>query len=50
MTQQLFAWLDERLDLSGLQHFVSEKSVPVHKHSVWHYMGGSPCSWWASRC
>ena len=40
MTQQLFAWLDERLDLSGLQHFVSEKSVPVHKHSVWYYMGG----------
>jgi cytochrome b6 len=40
VTQQLFAWLDERLDLSGLQHFVSEKSVPVHKHSVWYYMGG----------
>ena len=40
MTQQLFAWLDERLDLSGLQHFVSEKSVPVHRHSVWYYMGG----------
>ena len=40
MTQQLFAWLDERLDLSGLQHFVLEKSVPVHKHSVWYYMGG----------
>ena len=40
MTHQLFAWLDERLDLSGLQHFVSEKSVPIHKHSVWYYMGG----------
>ena len=40
MTQQLFAWLDARLDLSGLQHFVLEKSVPVHKHSVWYYMGG----------
>ena len=40
MTQQLFAWLDERLDLSGLQHFIAEKSVPVHKHSVWYYMGG----------
>jgi quinol-cytochrome oxidoreductase complex cytochrome b subunit len=40
VTQQLIAWLDERLDLSGLQHFVSEKRVPVHKHSVWYYMGG----------
>jgi cytochrome b6 len=40
VTQQLLAWLDERLDLSALQHFVSEKSVPVHRHSVWYYMGG----------
>jgi cytochrome b6 len=40
VTQQLLAWLDERLDLSALQHFASEKSVPVHKHSVWYYMGG----------
>ena len=40
MTQQLLSWLDERLDLSALQHFVSEKSVPVHRHSVWYYMGG----------
>ena len=41
MTQQLFAWLDERLDLSGLQQFIAEKSVPVHKHKVWYYMGGT---------
>ena len=40
MTQQLFAWLDERLDLSALRHFVAEKSVPVHRHKVWYYMGG----------
>jgi cytochrome b6 len=40
LTQQLLSWLDERLDLSALQHFVSEKSVPVHRHSVWYYMGG----------
>jgi cytochrome b6 len=40
MTQQLIAWLDERLDLGAIRHFVSEKSVPVHRHSVWYYMGG----------
>ena len=40
MTQQLFAWLDQRLDLSALQHFIAEKSVPVHRHKVWYYMGG----------
>ncbi|MCC7177752.1 MAG: cytochrome bc complex cytochrome b subunit [Acidobacteria bacterium] len=40
MTQQLIAWLDERLDLTAIRHFVEEKSVPVHRHSVWYYMGG----------
>ena len=40
VTQQLFAWLDERLDLSALRAFLAEKSVPVHRHSVWYYMGG----------
>ncbi len=40
MTQQVFAWLDERLDLSGLRAFVAEKTVPIHRHSVWYYMGG----------
>ena len=40
MTQQLFAWLDERLDLSALRHFIAEKSVPVHRHKVWYYLGG----------
>lgn len=40
MTQQVFAWLDERLDLSGLRAFVAEKTVPKHRHSVWYYMGG----------
>ena len=40
VTQQLFAWLDERLDLSGLRAFVADKTVPVHRHSVWYYMGG----------
>jgi cytochrome b6 len=40
VTNQLYAWLDERLDLSSLQHFIADKSVPVHRHRVWYYMGG----------
>ncbi len=40
MTQQVLAWLDERLDLSALRAFVAEKTVPKHRHSVWYYMGG----------
>ena len=34
------AWLDERLDLGGLRHFIAEKSVPVHTQKVWYYLGG----------
>jgi cytochrome b6 len=40
MQRQVLAWLDERLDLSGVLAFLAEKSVPRHRHSVWYYMGG----------
>jgi cytochrome b6 len=40
MVQQVLNWLDERLDLGGLKHFVSEKGVPVHAQEVWYYLGG----------
>ena len=40
VTQRLWAWLDERLDLLALREFLAKKSVPVHRHSVWYYMGG----------
>ena len=33
-------WLDERLDLSGVRHFIAEKGVPVHAQKVWYYLGG----------
>jgi cytochrome b6 len=33
-------WLDERLDLSGIRHFIAEKRVPVHRQEVWYYLGG----------
>lgn len=33
-------WLEERYDLSGLKKFVTKKTVPVHRHSVWYYFGG----------
>jgi cytochrome b6 len=37
---RVVAWLDERLDLSDIRHFTAEKSVPVHAHKVWYYLGG----------
>ena len=33
-------WLDERLDLTGIKHFVEEKGVPVHTQEIWYYLGG----------
>ncbi len=40
MLERTLDWLDERLDLSGLKHFVSEKGVPVHAQKAWYYLGG----------
>src|SRR5881394_2690342 len=40
MMQQVVDWLDERLDLAALKHFVAEKGVPIHTQEVWYYLGG----------
>jgi cytochrome b6 len=33
-------WVDERLDLSDVRHFVATKGVPVHAQKIWYYLGG----------
>ena len=33
-------WLDERVDLSGVRHFIAEKGVPIHTQKIWYYLGG----------
>jgi len=40
VVQQVVDWLDERLDLSSLKHFVAEKGVPIHAGEIWYYLGG----------
>lgn len=40
MKSKTFNWLDERFNLSPLINYMEHKQVPVHKHSVWYYMGG----------
>lgn len=40
MARKLYTWLDERFHLTPLIHFLRHKQVPVHKHSIWYYMGG----------
>jgi len=34
------AWLEQRVDLQSVRAFVQHKSVPVHRHSHWYYLGG----------
>jgi len=36
----LITWLDERLGLAGIQSLARKKEVPVHRHTVWYYLGG----------
>jgi len=36
----VLAWLQERYDLSAIEHLIKKKEVPLHKHSLWYYFGG----------
>ena len=35
-----WTWLDERVGLAELEKLVKKKEVPVHRHTVWYYLGG----------
>jgi cytochrome b6 len=37
---RLLAWLDERLGIGALIDAARRKTVPVHRHSIWYYLGG----------
>jgi cytochrome b6 len=42
--KQLFGgawkWLDERLGLEAVGKIAEKKDVPVHRHTIWYYLGG----------
>ena len=38
--QLLGQWLDDRLGWSALRDFLSHKTVPMHRYSVFYYLGG----------
>jgi cytochrome b6 len=38
--RKIGAWLDERIGLGGLRHVAEKKTVPLHRHSPWYYLGG----------
>jgi cytochrome b6 len=37
---RLYSWLDERLGLASAAEMAQKKEVPVHRHTVWYYLGG----------
>ena len=36
----LVRWLDDRIGFSALIPLAKKKKVPVHRHTIWYYMGG----------
>src|SRR6266545_2706909 len=36
----IYRWLDDRLGISTITDFASHKTVPVHRYSVFYYLGG----------
>lgn len=38
--QNIYRWVDERVQLADLIEFMGKKYVPVHRGSVWYYFGG----------
>ena len=35
-----WAWLDERLGLAAVGALAKKKDVPIHRHTIWYYLGG----------
>ena len=38
--EKLRAWLDSRIGLKDLERIARKKEIPVHRHTVWYYLGG----------
>jgi quinol-cytochrome oxidoreductase complex cytochrome b subunit len=37
---RIWTWLDERVGLADLEKLAHKKQVPVHRHTLWYYLGG----------
>jgi cytochrome b6 len=37
---RLWSWLDDRLGLEPISELARKKEVPIHRHTVWYYLGG----------
>ena len=41
MNRRFINWFEERLALSSIAHFLREKKIPLHKHTMWYYTGSA---------
>lgn len=37
---RLWGWFDDRIGISAIMPLVRKKRVPVHRHSIWYFLGG----------
>ena len=37
---RVWQWVDERVGLAELEKLARKKEVPVHRHTIWYYLGG----------
>ncbi|HET6349936.1 MAG TPA: cytochrome b N-terminal domain-containing protein [Candidatus Krumholzibacteria bacterium] len=40
VVRRCYGWLDERFHITPLVSFMRHKQVPVHRNTIWYYMGG----------
>ena len=38
--RRLWGWLDDRIGLAPIAELAKKKDVPVHRHTIWYYLGG----------
>ncbi len=36
----ILKWIYERYNIRGIVEFMQHKTVPLHKHTIWYYLGG----------
>jgi quinol-cytochrome oxidoreductase complex cytochrome b subunit len=39
-TRRVLEFIEERVGLSEYTRFGREKKIPVHRHTIWYYLGG----------
>ena len=40
ISDRVMAWLEERFPVGTVLEVIRHKTVPVHRHTIWYYMGG----------